>query len=871
MLPLLLIATWLRLWQFPALPPPFNYDEAYNVIDIRWLSQTEALWLFLPGNTGRQTLFFYLAGPVIALLGPTPFAMRSVSLIISLLVIPVTYRWVSTMFAHRRERSWLGLLAAAGVSFSFWHILISRSGFRASLLLLLWACMAYWFWLGWQRRSSWPIIGAGIALGLTQYTYWLAGLLPLHLGLFALLWTIFGVKSKPGLTTLKQFWLRLSLMAITSAAIFAPLGYLYLTDPTILQYVSQSTAAGRVSTGQTTWTTHLLTSVRIYFDGPVGWWRGDFSQFLTFDWLAFGGFWLGLGVALTRWRQPTYLFLLTGFLILWLPAPLNDIDFSDLRFAAMLPVNHAISFLRLAGVLPIYYALSSVGLLTAVSWLRNPGSQQVGRRVDENPVLVSPTLHPAWAVQSGLIALMMVVLLSGSLNAYSFFGHWPQLPYLSERYNGPEYALANTLAGHLDRHDLLIPFHLFTHPTFHLVFDPLVIETDRPPTAPTSSAILVTDSTTPLQNYVWVSRLADGRYTAFITPLQEVEALRRLSTGPTTQYDLAAPIFISAWTSLIPDLTPLHSRLSDWPAYAQLDYRWNDDISLVGYEVHPARAEPGQMLSIPLYWRPLVDQPITHDIFLHIVNHQGEGVGQIDGLALTNGHRWRAGRLTPTTYHLQIGDALPPGPYLIRLGLFNANSGQRLPAYDAQGQPAGDQLFFGLFYVGRTGDPPSAPSLAAPAIFGDRLRLLGFSPPAPTIDRLPTGETQLNLTLYWQANAPVDRDYTLFVQLLDNQNQRVAGFDTQPLNGLYPTSHWQTHEVVIVPLALAIPGDLPPGEYRLVTGLYLLDTGERLPAVDGTGQPLVHGVALLSELNISRNSLSLTPSADSSALTPALE
>jgi hypothetical protein len=843
MLPLLLIATWLRLWQFPALPPPFNYDEAYNVIDIRWLSQAEALWLFLPGNTGRQTLFFYLAGPVIDRLGPTPFALRFVSVVISLLVIPLVYRWVSAMFAPSRQQHWLGLLAAAGVTFSFWHLLISRSGFRASLLLLLWAWLASGFWLGWQRRSIGPIIGAGVALGLAQYTYWLAGLLPLHLALFALLWTILGVAklslaSERSFGTLKQFWLQLTLVAITSAAIFAPLGYLYLTDPTILQYVSQSTAAGRVSTGQTTWASHLLTSLRITFDGPVGLWRGDFSQVLTFDWLAWAGFWLGLVVALRRWRQPAYLFLLTGFVVLWLPAPLNDIDFSDLRFTAMLPVNHAISFLRLAGILPIYYTLSGLGLWTGLTWL----VARFGWRA------VSPArLGPA--------ALVLLVLGSGLSTTTSFFVRWPQLPYLSERYNGPEYALAQSLAGQLDQHDLLIPFHLFTHPTFHLVFDPLVVETDRPPASPGESAILVTDSTTARQNYVWVSRLAGGGHAAFITPLQEVEALRRLSAGPTTRYDLAAPIFITAWTSLIPNLAPLHPALSHWPAYAQLDYRWHGDVSLVGYELHPGWLKPGDLLSITLYWRPLIDQPITHDIFLHVVNSRGEGVGQLDGLALTNGHRWRAGRLTPTTYALQLGDSLPPGPYLLRLGLFNANSGRKLTASQAQGEPAGDQVFFGLFYVSQDSAPSPAPRSPAPATFDDRLHLLGFDPPAPSLDRPLAGETQLNLNLYWQAGAPVDHDYTIFVQLLDNQNQRVAGFDTQPLNGLYPTSHWQANEVVIVPIDVPLPPDLPPGDYRLVAGLYRHDTGERLPAVDGAGQPLAHGMALLEELTLESHRL----------------
>ncbi len=47
---LILIATWIRLWRFPNIPPAFNYDEAYNVIDTLWLRESGTFVAFLPGN-----------------------------------------------------------------------------------------------------------------------------------------------------------------------------------------------------------------------------------------------------------------------------------------------------------------------------------------------------------------------------------------------------------------------------------------------------------------------------------------------------------------------------------------------------------------------------------------------------------------------------------------------------------------------------------------------------------------------------------------------------------------------------------------------------------------------------------------------------
>ncbi len=65
----------------------------------------------------------------------------------------------------------------------------------------------------------------------------------------------------------------------------------------------------------------------------------------------------------------------------------------------------------------------------------------------------------------------------------------------------------------------------------------------------------------------------------------------------------------------------------------------------------------------------------------------------------------------------------------------------------------------------------------------------------------------------------------------------VQGFDAPPLGGDYPTRRWAAGEVIIDPHPLDLSA-LPPGEYRLLTGLYNFTTGERLPAASPTGAPL---------------------------------
>ena len=90
----------------------------------------------------------------------------------------------------------------------------------------------------------------------------------------------------------------------------------------------------------------------------------------------------------------------------------------------------------------------------------------------------------------------------------------------------------------------------------------------------------------------------------------------------------------------------------------------------------------------------------------------------------------------------------------------------------------------------------------------------------------------LQLKLYWQADTALNEDFTVFTQLLDSSGALIAGQDSQPLAGHFPTSHWPPGEIITDPVSLPLPPDLPPGQYTLITGMYRLDTLERLPVGD---------------------------------------
>jgi hypothetical protein len=89
------------------------------------------------------------------------------------------------------------------------------------------------------------------------------------------------------------------------------------------------------------------------------------------------------------------------------------------------------------------------------------------------------------------------------------------------------------------------------------------------------------------------------------------------------------------------------------------------------------------------------------------------------------------------------------------------------------------------------------------------------------------------LTLTWQALSPIEEDYTAFVHLLSADGSRLAQRDSRPCDGQCPTTGWLPGAIHTDIYALPTASGLA----RLAIGLYLVDTGDRVPVAgrgDGT-------------------------------------
>ena len=117
------------------------------------------------------------------------------------------------------------------------------------------------------------------------------------------------------------------------------------------------------------------------------------------------------------------------------------------------------------------------------------------------------------------------------------------------------------------------------------------------------------------------------------------------------------------------------------------------------------------------------------------------------------------------------------------------------------------------------------------ADLGGQVALLGYDLGALNV---APGQV-MSVTLYWAVQTPIPDDYTVFLHLATPPDPPYAQADSQPVGGTYPTSYWDVGETVVDERAISVPVDLTPGEYQLIAGMYLLETGERLAAFGDQG------------------------------------
>jgi hypothetical protein len=255
------------------------------------------------------------------------------------------------------------------------------------------------------------------------------------------------------------------------------------------------------------------------------------------------------------------------------------------------------------------------------------------------------------------------------------------------------------------------------------------------------------------------------------------------------------------------------------------------DLTLVGYAL-PESLQPGEEMWLWLYWQagPGDGSNLATDSIIRLTltgdsESATEEFPLIDSVGPLEG--WLPGQVRRAVYHLPTSPRLTGKRATVEVALISPPSSERS---QAQVQGMATLPSIGLRQRSRQFEAPtvSQPTefrLGSPPV----VSLIGYDLP---VEPMAPGDT-LPVTLYWQAEAEMETDYTVFVQVLSRDWQVLAQLDRQPLAGSAPTSTWLAGEILTDPYHLSLPADLPPGDYRVIAGMYDPHSGQRLPVSSG--------------------------------------
>lgn len=169
------VGAYFRLHRLVDLPAEAGCDIPLKLQIVRGMLAGERP-IFSTVYPGREVGFFYATALYGALFGADQAALKMVSVAFSLATLPLIYLLGARWFGRTA-----GLLAAAWLALSPWHITISRIGYRGVMTpfmvaLTLWALDRA---LVRRAQRDWAWLGLAVGAGLYTYTAYAAVLLVL--------------------------------------------------------------------------------------------------------------------------------------------------------------------------------------------------------------------------------------------------------------------------------------------------------------------------------------------------------------------------------------------------------------------------------------------------------------------------------------------------------------------------------------------------------------------------------------------------------------------------------------------------------------------------------------------------------------------
>jgi 4-amino-4-deoxy-L-arabinose transferase-like glycosyltransferase len=812
---IVLAAAFFRLWKLDEIPPGLCLDSAFTGVGATRILRWEfPIFFEAPWGGNIEPMYMYVLAPFILLLGKTPFVLMFVSAILGILTVPILYLLTRELLGSRM----VALLASSWLAISYWHLNYSRMG-REIVLVPLLLLVTLWLLLRGLRTARWAdFTWAGISLGASLYNYQPMRFLPVLIVVYLACRSVFE----------REFWQtyrwKLLLLLVIALLVFAPLGRYFVTHADIFLMNARNVSIfnpelneGSPMRALATNTVRTMAAFVLLPDPNIRQNPAGRPLLDPVTGLCFLG---GLGIALARWRQPHHLLILIWFLTMSLPAILT------------VPVPHSA---RSIGLLPLACILPAMGLDAALRWLRRPGvSGGISR--------VAPFV---------LSSLLVVVALSTWVD---YFAAWGEAE-LDAAFDVPFAEAAEAM------NDLSNPGTVWILPLTSLADPELVHETieflyqgsaphyylrvDEDTVAEELTALTTGyDEASVIEWDPSALAGADLYYgdpngiLPFLLNKYGAELERqRFSAFGVVRYRLPSiPDFALAGTMQALDANFANQLLLRGVAYGGSSQEATSTPSDVEGKVLPS----GKGAWVALQWEAAARLSSDYKAAVYLVDERGRLLAQMDKVMLSDGllttSQWPAGQAVMEYFTLLCPPATPPGQYDIEVGVYDAQTMERLPVLDDAGKISGHSYRAGAVEVVR----PLVPPVVDPQVkvsgaeLVPGIRLLGYDFP---LRQVQPGDT-IRAALYWEALHRVQDNYLLTLQLLDEAGEVWAEQVDDPVDGTYPTTRWEEGEVLRDWHDLHVPAAAVEGTYQVC--LQVMD-GETVVGVSDLGEVEVKG------------------------------
>jgi 4-amino-4-deoxy-L-arabinose transferase-like glycosyltransferase len=210
------LAMLLRFANLGEIPYLLSGDEGSMGMEARHLLTEGQLNPFGTGWDSHPALYFYVLAFFLRLFGSTVFALRLGSALAGAITVPLTYLLARRMFGTT-------VALASGLFLAGYHLHVHYSHLALNNVWAPLAAVLTWLllWSGLQTRQTWRFALGGITMGLGQYTYWGARLIPIlvTVWLLYLAW-VEKERLRGSISRLAVFWLAFGLTLLPLAWFF---------------------------------------------------------------------------------------------------------------------------------------------------------------------------------------------------------------------------------------------------------------------------------------------------------------------------------------------------------------------------------------------------------------------------------------------------------------------------------------------------------------------------------------------------------------------------------------------------------------------------------------------------------------------------